>query len=215
MALSVAFGPVGPPTPTHDASQPPAAGSPCDAPAPAAVPETSPAAAVPPERWFGAVTALGAFLRARRASVSIASVLSITVMIFLCGGLMAIAHEAYSQDRMDRAARAAARAIALLPPSTAADEAQVNAVVCDVLRIEFGLEPTNDCSKVGPIHVSTDLTAADLAGGEPPAEVPDSIGFSDPEGEAVEDEPPAPTHGDIILVQIGSGHAVIRREPAS
>ena len=181
------------PASTHRAAPPPGSdGSNDEAPA-AAGSGASSERIVPLERWPSAVAALGAFLRARHAAVGIGSVLTITVMIFLCGGLMAIAHEAYSQDRMDRAARAAARAIALLPPGTATDKTKLNAVVCDVLRIEFDLDQQNDCSNVGPIDVATNLTTVELSGA----------------GQQGNGRQP----GDMILVQIGSGHAVIRREP--
>ena len=49
--------------------------------------------------------------------------MSIGILVIVCGGLMAIAHAAYTDDRMSRAARAAARAVAFVTeasPSQAA-----------------------------------------------------------------------------------------------
>ena len=166
---------------------------------PAWEPEATPAAPALLERCLGAVRALGTFVRARSGSVPVESVISITLMTVLCGGLMAIAHTAHSQDRMDRAARAAARAIALLPQGAAMDEAAVNAVVCDVLRVEYDLNQKNDCSERWTISVVTDLGASDLTA----------------EDKDIDDDPNNPQEqGEMILVRINSGHAVVRREPA-
>ena len=156
---------------------------------------------LPFERLSSAVAELGIFFRSRRGAVSVETVLTVTMMTFLCGGLMAIAHTAYSQDRMDRAARAAARAVALLPPGVATNQAAVDTAVCDVLRVEFDLNNQSNCHAIWNISIETGLTTAALADGTSQASTPAN-------------GTPSQAIGEMILIRVGSGQAVIRREPA-
>ena len=171
---------------------------------------------LPFERWSSAVRGLGVFFRSRRGSVGIETMLTVPVVLFLGGGLMAIAHTAYSQDRMDRAARAAARAVALLPVAVAADEAAVKVTVCDVLRVEFDLDSGTDCDATWTITIQTGLTTEDLANGTSAADT--SLGSPSIEttsGETASDGTTPAATGEMILVRVGSGQAVFRSEPAS
>ena len=90
-----------------------------------------------------------AFLRARSGVVAIESAMSITVLMVVFAGLVAIASAAYEDDRMGRAARAAARAVALVTdaPETAAALAgeglrshQTRARPRGQLRLQRGVE---------------------------------------------------------------------------
>lgn len=126
-------------------------------------------------RTFG----LRSFFRSGDGGVAIESALSIVVLVVVCGGLMAIAHAAYTDDRMGRAARAAARAIAMTEDGSSS-EAALGALACAAIRREFALDSEFDCGGAWTIAIDTDLTPAALLGG------------SAAEGEA----------GDIVRVQI-------------
>ena len=227
MALSIfqkVIGPLGPasggePHPVADAR-------PGASPIEAGSPPCPDRNGLPFERWSSAARGLGVFFRSRRGSVGLETMLTVTVMLVLCGGLMAIAYTAYSQDRMDRAARAAARAVALLPVAVAADEAAVKATVCDVLRVEFDLDSGTDCDATWTITIQTGLTTEDLANGTSAADTSlDSLSIETTSGETISDEtisdettsggPPPEETGEMILVRVGSGQAVFRSEPAS
>ena len=121
-----------------------------------------------------------AFLRSRRGGTVIESALAISVLVIVCGGLMAIAHAAYTDDRMSRAARAAARAVALVT-DTSASQGALAAVACNAIRRELGLDAEFDCAGAWTITIDTDLTPSALAGG------------STIDGEA----------GDMVRVEIG------------
>lgn len=59
------------------------------------------------------------FLREKRASVAIEAAIALTVLVLGFGALMEIVRASYADDRMGRAARAAARALALDPTADA------------------------------------------------------------------------------------------------
>ncbi len=98
------------------------------------------------------------FLRARRGAVAVEAALAISILVVVLGGLMSIAHAAYIGDRMDRGARAAARAVAL-----AADLTGLAEVVCDAIKRELDLDPAFDCADSWTITVESDLAPATLA----------------------------------------------------
>ena len=129
-----------------------------------------------------AFSSLGDFFLARRGGVAIETALAISILVLILGGLTAIAHAAYAGDRMDRAARAAARAIALAP-----DRSDLNAVACDAIRRELDLDAGFDCSASWTIIVETDLSPASLAGG---TDTESGEGGGDAAG------------GDIVMVRI-------------
>ena len=103
------------------------------------------------------------FLRARRGAVAVEAALAISILVVVLGGLMAIAHAAYVGDRMDRGARAAARAVSL-----AADLSGLAAVACDAIKRELDLDPAFDCADSWTIVIESDLAPAALAGGTDP-----------------------------------------------
>ena len=150
-----------------------------------------------------------AFLRARRGGVAVESALSLAVLVTVFSGLMAIAHAAYEDDRMDRAARAAARAVALVT-DTSATKTALASTACNAIKHELDLADDFDCT-TWTVGVKTGLTPSALSSG------------TNADGET----------GDMVLVEIqwqqapwvqavqalgGSGGrlaaGVARREPA-
>lgn len=98
------------------------------------------------------------FLRARRGAVAVEAALAISILVVVLGGLMAIAHAAYTKDRMDRGARAAVRAVAL-----AADPTGLAAVACEAIKRELDLDPAFDCADSWTITIESGLAPAALA----------------------------------------------------
>ena len=120
----------------------------------------SPRLASRPRRAPGPV----AFLCRQRGGVAVESAIAIAVLVTVCGGLMAIAHAAYTDDRMNRAARAAAQAIALAPDSSASEAALASAA-CGAIKGELDLDPEFDCADAWTLTVRTNLAASALANG--------------------------------------------------
>ena len=79
--------------------------------------------------------AAGGFGRGQRAGVAIESAFALTVLVVAFAGLMEIVQASYTDDRMGRAARAAARVLALDPTADA----------CAAIRSEFRLAKDFDC----------------------------------------------------------------------
>ena len=95
--------------------------------------------------WRGAgFRRWGHFVRSRRGVVAVESALAITALVVVLGGLMAIAHAAYNDDSMSRAARAAARAVALVT-DTSATQSVLESTACDAIRTELDFASDFDC----------------------------------------------------------------------
>ena len=118
----------------------------------------------PDSRLTPAPQAPGSFLRGQHAGVALESVIAIAVLVTVCGSLMAITHAAYTDDRMGRAARAAAQAIALAPGG-AATPAALESAACDAIRRELDLDAGFDCTDTWTVTVTTNLAASALASG--------------------------------------------------
>ena len=129
--------------------------------------------------------------------------MSIGILVVACGGLVAIAHAAYVDDRMGRAARAAARAVAFVKEASPT-QATLASVACGAIRSELQLEANFDCAREWTVTVTTGLVPAALGTG------------TNPDGES----------GEMVLVTIewtvstsllrssgGEAVAVARREP--
>ena len=99
----------------------------------------------------GPLPGLRAFLCGRRGGGAIETTLSLAALVTVFAGLMAIAHAAYEDDRMGRAARAAARAVALT--DTAATRTQLDSAACTGVKNELGLKPDFDCETWTDIKV--------------------------------------------------------------
>ena len=106
-----------------------------------------------------------AFWRARRGAVAIETAVAMSVLVLGFAGLMEIVHSAYVSDSMSRAARAAARAIALVPDAEAGS-GTLGSVACGAIRRELDLVEGFDCGASWTLTVDTGLTpAAMLEGG--------------------------------------------------
>ena len=113
------------------------------------------------------------FLRAERASVAIDTAIALTVLVLGFGALAEIVRASYTEDRMARAARSAARALALDPAADA----------CASVRRELRLADDFDCGAAWTLRV-------DL--GVEPGALPASL-----------DADVAAGTGDMVLVRIG------------
>ena len=109
--------------------------------------------------------AVCAFRGACRGATAIEVALSVSVLVIVFAGLMEIVHSAYVSDSMDRAARAAARAVALVPDAEG-DPGTLGSVACAAIRRELDLAEDFDCGASWTLSVDTDLTPAAMLEGE-------------------------------------------------
>ena len=86
--------------------------------------------------------AAAGFLRGERAGVAVESAVAIMVLVVGFAGLMEIVHASYTGDRMGRAARAAARALALDPLADA----------CAAIQREFHLVGDFGCGRAWKLY---------------------------------------------------------------
>lgn len=107
------------------------------------------------------------FWRERCASVALDSAAVVTILVVATGGLMEIFSSAYMNDTMNRAARAAARAIALSPDAHN-DATAVQALACAAAKRELDLGDQFDCDASWQVTVDTGLTTEDLLDGKSP-----------------------------------------------
>lgn len=100
-----------------------------------------------------------------RGAAAIETTLTVSVLVLVFAALMEIVHSAYVSDNMNRAARAAARAIALVPEAEAS-AGRIDSVACTAIRRELSLAEDFDCGSRWSLTVDTGLTpAAMLEGG--------------------------------------------------
>ena len=99
-----------------------------------------------------------------------------------------------TSDKLARAARAAARAVALLPAAPASESA-LDAVACRAVRSELGLGPDVACDERWTITIDAYPTPAALLAGAGGGDMGVARGG---------DDPPAGENGDMILVRIGT-----------
>ena len=117
---------------------------------------------VPRGRTGRSLTAV--FLRVERGGVAVESAVAIAVLVVLFGGLVAIVHAAYTDDRMGRAARAAARAVAL-ETNTSLSQAELASIACGAIRQELDLGTNFNCAATWTVTITTGLTPTALATG--------------------------------------------------
>ena len=142
-----------------------------------------------PNRGSGRLGAsIRRFWRNEHGGAAIESAVTLLILVVGFAGLMEIVQVLYTDDRMSRAARAAARVLALNP---AASDEEANNVACATIRRELSLPEDFDC------------TAWDLGvyQGISPETLPDPL---TPDGSV------ARGTGDMVLVRIGW-----KREPFS
>jgi hypothetical protein len=122
---------------------------------------------------MGLGAALRRFRRGDRGGVAIESAIAIVILVVGFAGLMEIVQASYADDRMARAARAAARVLALNPSADA----------CSAIRRELDLAEDFECETAWKLNVKL---------GVGPNSLPATLGDSAPEG----------TTGDMVLVRI-------------
>ena len=106
------------------------------------------------------------FWKARDGAVAVETAVAITVLVVAFAGVMELVRSAYVADTMGRAARAAARAVALTPDSGAGT---LGSVACAAIRRELHLDEGFDCSARWDLAIDTGLAPAALhqGGGGP------------------------------------------------
>ena len=119
--------------------------------------------------------------------MAVEGAVTIAILVAAFAGLMAIVQEVYSSDRLGRAARAAARAVAL----------DANADPCAAIRREFGLPESFDCTTRWRISVHKGLHPSDL-----------SSVLADASAETGES-------GDMVMVRIAWGDGAGATEEAT
>ena len=120
------------------------------------------------------------FWRARRASVAFEASLAMSAPVIAVAVLMEVVSAVYADDFMERAARAAARAVAL-QVNTQTDIAALQDIACDAMKVELHLDAQFDCGENWTVTIDTELTAQDLL---------------------TDQTPPDPT-GDMVRVSVG------------
>lgn len=110
-------------------------------------------------RLAGLRNAASRFRRRQRGSVAIESALGITVLVVSLAVVMEITSAAYESDRMSRAARAAARSVALNPQ---AGPAQAGTIACSSIIRELALPTGFVCNAEWKIDINAGLLPADL-----------------------------------------------------
>ena len=127
-----------------------------------------------PNRGSGRLPAsIRRFWRSEHGGVAIESAVTLMVLVVGFAGLMEIVQVFYTDDRMSRAARAAARVLALNPSADA----------CDTIRRELSLPGDFDCSTAWTLTVDRGVSPGTL-----PATLDASV---------------ASGTGDMVLVRIG------------
>ena len=122
--------------------------------------------------------------------MAIETALSISVLVLALAALMGIVQSVYTTDQLGRAARAAARTIALLPGAPAS-ETVLQARACEAIRRELHLDPDVDCAARWAITIDSYPTPQALLAGTAGGE----------------EAPPGGGNGDMVLVRIGWSRA--------
>ena len=103
------------------------------------------------------------FWRGRGASVAIESALGASILVLALGALAAIALDCFVADRMGRAARAAARAVALAPDAVA-QGISADTIACAAIRHELDLRTDFDCAASWTLTIDAGLRPSELPG---------------------------------------------------
>ena len=102
-----------------------------------------------------------AFLHDRGAAAAVPTAITVSLLIVAFVGLMEIVHSAYAAERMARAARAAARAVALLP-DRAASANTLQSVACAAIRSELALDAGFNCGTTWTLSVKGNIAPRTL-----------------------------------------------------
>lgn len=102
---------------------------------------------------------LATFWRGRRGSVAVETAIAVSLLVIAFAGVMQIVHSAWVSDRMDRAARSAARAIAFTPGANAGS---LPGLACAAIRKELDLAEAFDCATTLSVEIENSLAPASL-----------------------------------------------------
>ena len=108
------------------------------------------------------------FWRSQRGSLAIEATLAVSVLVLVVAVLFEAVMAVYEIDYMDRAARTAARAVALAPGSQG-NASGVQTIACDAIKRELDLPASFDCTVGWTLTVDTRLTPQNLLAGASPA----------------------------------------------
>ena len=106
------------------------------------------------------------FRRGQRGVAVIEGALSVSVLVLTFAGLTGIVFKAYDSDELGRAARAAARQVALLASAPASASA-LEAVACGAIRRELDLPASFDCGTTWTITIDAYEDPSSLLGDTP------------------------------------------------
>ena len=81
----------------------------------------------------------------QRGATTIVTAIAISILVATLAALMGIVHQAYSEDRMERGARAAARAVSLAATAPASEKA-LKDIVCEAVGGELGEDAVENCA---------------------------------------------------------------------
>lgn len=104
----------------------------------------------------GPVRTTRAFLHDRGAAAAVPTAITVSLLVLAFVGLMEIVHSAYAADRMARAARAAAQAVALVP-DRAASATTLESVACAAIRRELDLDAGFACGTAWTLSVKGNI----------------------------------------------------------
>ena len=110
---------------------------------------------------------VGGFWRSQSGSIAIEASLALAAMVAATAVLLEIVGALYEDDYMKRAARAAARSVALATASHGKAE-DVTAIACQAIGRELGHGEDFPCELTWTLVVDTGLTPQDLLGGARP-----------------------------------------------
>lgn len=137
----------------------------------------------------GLGTAIRRFGRGEHGGAAIESAIAIAILVAGFAGLMEVVQASYTDDRMSRAARAAARALALDPSADA----------CGAIRRELGLAGDFDCGATWSLKVDCGVSASALPA---PGTLP-----------ATFDASCTPGTGDMVLIRMAPKGAASSTAP--
>ena len=124
------------------------------------------------------------FRSGQRGATTIGAAIAISILITALASLMGIVHKVYTEDRMERGARAAARAVSLAASAPASEQA-LKDLACRAVERELGEDEGTACA-CWTIEVEAFETPQALSGGE----ARDA------------GTPPGGENADLVLVQV-------------
>ena len=109
--------------------------------------------------------ALRSFRGDQRGTATIGAAIAISILVAAFAALMGIVHEIYVEDRMERGARAAVRAVSLAATAPASEKA-LKDIACKAVERELGEDEGEACA-CWTVEVEAFETPQALSGGQP------------------------------------------------